>query len=425
MEFTGERVIPGEVDVDLLNEHLGRYAFAARLARGRRVLDAGCGVGYGSAQLAKAARHVVGLEIAADVVEAARRRYAAPRLDYLCADCRHLPFPTGSFDLVVAFEVIEHLHQWEQLLCETRRVLSPVGQFLVSTPNRLYYAESRPEPNPYHVHEFDYQEFSTALGQYFPHVRMFLQNHSEGVVFSLPEATDMELFVEPGAARSVDPGASHFFLAVCSAQPALSSPPFIYLPQSGNLLRERERHITLLQGELKQKEQWLEEAKRSLDQLHSAHQALEQEAAEDRRRAQGAIEALERENARKTEWGRQLEAEIERLKAIIEKLQADLDEQTQWALKLDAERSEMLANYQRLDAEAVGLRGDLRTAVDQLHHTEAELTSRTAWAQQLQSQVQQLTADLNAIFGSLAYRIGKRLGLVKPPPSDPKSRRDS
>ena len=40
-EFTGERVIPGQVDVDLLNEHMARYTFAARLARGKRVLDAG------------------------------------------------------------------------------------------------------------------------------------------------------------------------------------------------------------------------------------------------------------------------------------------------------------------------------------------------------------------------------------------------
>ena len=52
-EFTGERVIPGQVDIDLLNEHLARYTFAARLARGKRVLDAGCGAGYGSAELAQ------------------------------------------------------------------------------------------------------------------------------------------------------------------------------------------------------------------------------------------------------------------------------------------------------------------------------------------------------------------------------------
>ena len=66
-EFTGERLIPGQVDVDLLNEHMARYAFAARLARGKRVLDAGCGAGYGSAELAQAADSVVGADVAAAV----------------------------------------------------------------------------------------------------------------------------------------------------------------------------------------------------------------------------------------------------------------------------------------------------------------------------------------------------------------------
>ena len=45
VEFTGERVIPGQVDLDLLNEHLARYMFASRLAKRKRVLDAGCGAG--------------------------------------------------------------------------------------------------------------------------------------------------------------------------------------------------------------------------------------------------------------------------------------------------------------------------------------------------------------------------------------------
>ena len=49
-EFTGERVIPGEVDPNLWNEHFSRYAFAALFCRGRKsVLDAGCGTGYGTA----------------------------------------------------------------------------------------------------------------------------------------------------------------------------------------------------------------------------------------------------------------------------------------------------------------------------------------------------------------------------------------
>jgi hypothetical protein len=47
-EFTGERVIPGQVDADLWNEHFARYLFASRLARGRRVVDLGSGSGYGA-----------------------------------------------------------------------------------------------------------------------------------------------------------------------------------------------------------------------------------------------------------------------------------------------------------------------------------------------------------------------------------------
>jgi len=42
-EFTGERVIPGQVNDELWAEHVARYAFAARMASGRRVLDLGCG----------------------------------------------------------------------------------------------------------------------------------------------------------------------------------------------------------------------------------------------------------------------------------------------------------------------------------------------------------------------------------------------
>jgi len=410
-EFTGERVVPGQVEIDLLNEHVARYAFAARLAGGARVLDAGCGVGYGSARLAQAARRVVGLEVSWEAVAAARRQYASSRLEFVRGDCLALPFPDGSFDLVVALEVIEHLPEWEKLLAESRRVLTGEGRLLVSTPNRLYYQESRESPNPFHVREFNYRELGEALAGHFPHCRVFLENHADGLIFSAPEGGGVEAAVESGPA---EPDSAHFFMAVCSNGPLTPAPGFVFLPQAGNVLRAREQHIGLLNSELGQKNRWLEQSQNNLERLHSAHQALEAEAAAERERARRIIEGLEQENARKTQWSRQLEVEIERLKGLLVERQAELDQAQKWALSLEAERAQILENYRRLE-------GDLQTCGGQLRATEADLASRTEWARSLDRQVQQLAGDLNLLFGSLAYRIGRRIGLAPTPASDPRA----
>ena len=135
-EFTGERVVPGEVDADLWNEHFARYAFAARLSRKKRVLDTGCGTGYGTAELARAAALAVGVDISAGAIEYARQHYAHANVRFLRASCEALPLASSSFDLVVSFEVIEHLKEWQAFLLEIRRLLAPGGQCVISTPNQ-------------------------------------------------------------------------------------------------------------------------------------------------------------------------------------------------------------------------------------------------------------------------------------------------
>ena len=83
VEFTGERVVPGQVNDDLWNEHMARYAFARMYARGKRVLDAGCGTGYGSAELAQSAAIVTGLDIAPDSISYCRANYKLPGLQFV------------------------------------------------------------------------------------------------------------------------------------------------------------------------------------------------------------------------------------------------------------------------------------------------------------------------------------------------------
>ena len=63
MEFTGERIVPGSVNADLLNEHLCRYRFAQLLVEDKVVLDVGSGVGYGSKILAEKAGAVLAVDV--------------------------------------------------------------------------------------------------------------------------------------------------------------------------------------------------------------------------------------------------------------------------------------------------------------------------------------------------------------------------
>ena len=262
MEFTGERVVPGQTDVDLMNEHLARYGFAESLVAGKRVLDAGCGVGYGSARLARSADRVVGLDNAREPLLTTQHEYGDSHVRLAEGDCRSLPFSNASFDVVVAFEVIEHVENWRGLLAEARRVLTPGGRLLVSTPNKVYYQQTRTTPNLYHVHEFDYGEFRGELAKFFKNTTMFLENHSDAITFTPLEAKGVRTFLE---ATSSHPEEAHFFVAVCSAEPLYGSPAFVYLPTAGNVLHEREQHIDLLLSEVGRKQELLKELGKSCD----------------------------------------------------------------------------------------------------------------------------------------------------------------
>ena len=432
VEFTGERVIPGRVDENLFNEHLARYVFASRLARRKRVLDAGCGAGYGSAELAAVAESVLGVDSALEAVEHATENYGHhSNLRFETASCGALPCDGASIDLVTAFEVIEHLVDWRGFLAEVARVLAPGGQFLVSTPNRLYYTESRSAagPNPYHQHEFDYEEFHAELSAVFPHVSMFLENHVEGVAFQ-PVESSRTVEARVGGRRA-DPATAHFFLAVCAMRPQTGAPVFVYIPESGNLLRERERHIGLLERELAAKDAWLEKAKNELAALHSSHQALLNDhnaLGENFKDLHGALEKANRwaesslaeakeRGARVVEMQHELDKQtadstetVRKYETKIQELDEDLVARTEWARKIERDFTAALEQKDRdlanaaeaLNAEAAG-----RTAADALA---AELTAlvseRTAQAKRLETEAGLLSEELAHVRNSRWVRLG-------------------
>jgi SAM-dependent methyltransferase len=456
------------VDVDLLNEHVARYTFAARLARGKRVLDAGCGAGYGSSELAQTADSVVGVDRAPEAVDFARAAYGLPNLRFEQASCEALPHPGGSFDLVVAFEVIEHLENWREFLLEARRVLAPAGQLIVSTPNRLYYTESRGPTgaNPFHVHEFDFEEFRSELHGVFPHVSMYLENHIEGVTFQPYEAGQtVEVRVDAGEPA---PDESHFFVAVCAHRRQLGNPTYVYVPRAANVLRERERHIALLEGELATKDEWLDKAQQDLaefdrlsrqqkDELERSNQwagTLNQELEERRARIVELQEefAREQESARKVaegyaarfreqeeerersnQWAEALNRELEERRARIVALQEefareqesarqvaegyaakvadlerDIQDKTKWAIDTETNLTGVIRDQAERLSRAVA---DLGTAVAALHHTEKELEERTAWALRLQDEARRLEEQVALFRASRWVKLGRTVGL--------------
>lgn len=175
LAFTGERYHP-EVPREMAYEHWHRYAFAMELARGRHVLDAASGEGYGAALLARTAASVVGVDLSVEAVAHAQARYGGPRLRFAQGDVLHLDgIDDASVDLVVSFETLEHLADHDALMAAFARVLKPEGLLLVSTPDRHTYSELSGHANPHHVRELYREEFEALIGRHFARHRLYGQ----------------------------------------------------------------------------------------------------------------------------------------------------------------------------------------------------------------------------------------------------------
>lgn len=106
-QFTGERFIPGIEDDKLKMEHYQRYLSVRNLVRGKVVLDAACGEGYGSNIIASVAQSVTGLDIDGDTIERAKINYGQQdNLHFLQGSIEKIPLEDASVDVAVSFETI-------------------------------------------------------------------------------------------------------------------------------------------------------------------------------------------------------------------------------------------------------------------------------------------------------------------------------
>ncbi|MFC2154015.1 class I SAM-dependent methyltransferase [Candidatus Altiarchaeota archaeon] len=172
----------------IYREHILRYRFALQnipdLKRSN-VLDVGCGVGYGSAALARKAKHVVGIDNSRKALERGEKKYVkgvtgrkqVSNLSLRQMSAEAISFPDDSFDHVVSFENLEHLEHPEKMLAGVRRVLKNGGVLILSTPNKKSFRQIDGKPiNPFHIREFTKEELEGMLKEHFSEVEFYGQS---------------------------------------------------------------------------------------------------------------------------------------------------------------------------------------------------------------------------------------------------------
>ena len=179
-ELAQDDLIPGYIDYETWQQIKARYIFARDFCKDKAVLEIGCGVGYGSSFLKrKGAIFAIGGDISSNLLKCATvLGYKSDGLGFVCLDAVNLPFQDESFDVIVMFEVIEHLKKPRKFLAQAVRILKPGGLFICSTPNKRISSPFTPWPMvSYHRHEFWAKEFVALLKEYFRNVELYGQGY--------------------------------------------------------------------------------------------------------------------------------------------------------------------------------------------------------------------------------------------------------
>lgn len=195
-----ERAVPGTENWRNLHaDHLARYVWATDHVRGRHVLDAGTGPGYGAAILKEAgALSVQAVDIDAPTIEMARQTYPIEGLSFFVDDCETLSSVRGPIEVICSFENLEHLQHPERFLEAATRLLPADGLLLCSTPDReatgCGWVEGKPG-NPYHINEWYYKDICDLFERYFSRIQIYSQviSHSSAMRKKAAEALGRQL----------------------------------------------------------------------------------------------------------------------------------------------------------------------------------------------------------------------------------------
>jgi SAM-dependent methyltransferase len=165
LPLTGERTLPGIWHENYwFRRHEAAYRWAVDVVglRGRAVVEAGVGEGYGGQLLARAgAATVLGVDLDEPALRHVRSTYDG--ILPVRGNLVRLPIGDGTVDVVVSAQTVEHLWDQPGFVAECARVLRPGGRLVLTTPNRLTF----PPGNPFHSRELDARELADLVAGAF------------------------------------------------------------------------------------------------------------------------------------------------------------------------------------------------------------------------------------------------------------------
>jgi SAM-dependent methyltransferase len=138
------------------------------------VLDLGCSHGAHTRRIAEKAGWTTGVDYDEEAIEAAYIKKKQWNISYVVADLEKglsgLPIGNDRWDVVVALDILEHLHNRDQLLCDIHQVLKPDGLLLISVPNGcswwrnlIAFTGNDNRHDPDHKREYSLVEIETEL----------------------------------------------------------------------------------------------------------------------------------------------------------------------------------------------------------------------------------------------------------------------
>ncbi|MCX5694980.1 MAG: methyltransferase domain-containing protein [Candidatus Omnitrophica bacterium] len=174
IDNTGERILLDKETPLMIARHFCAYRFVKDYVKNLRVLDIGCGEGYGTYFLADFAKEAVGVDYDSKIIEYAKNKYKKVNLSFYEFNAANLGNFVKDFDLFTCFQVIEHIPEEKEFLKNIAEAMPENGIFICSTPNKLDASPHSEKPlNKFHLKEYYFHEFKALLSGYFKTVDVF------------------------------------------------------------------------------------------------------------------------------------------------------------------------------------------------------------------------------------------------------------